>query len=141
MILTRTLAATLILSAAVALGATTALAGQADQTPSQFYMAYRAAFQKAAKIEDVLPYMSKSMRSQVEQTPAAERPMMFGIIKKMDTNTQVKVVKETKTADGVTLSVEGVDGGKKSTGTVDLVKENGAGKLGKERWSSSSPGR
>ena len=76
--------------------------------------------------------MSKGMRSQVEQTPAAERPMMFGMIKKMDNFTQVKVVKETKTADGVTLSVEAIDSGKKATATVDIVKENGAWKLGKE---------
>ena len=141
MIPTRKVVTTFILSAGVALVATTALARQADQTASQFYMAYRAAFQKATKIEDVLPYMSKAMRSQVDQTPAAERPMMFGVMKKMDTYTQVKVVKETKTADGVTLLVEGSDSGKKSTATVDIVRENGAWKLGKERWSSSSRGQ
>jgi hypothetical protein len=77
----------------------------------------------------------------VDQTPAAERPMLFGVIKKMDTYTQVKVVKETKSAEGATLAVEGTSSGKKSTGTVDVVKENGAWKLGKERWTSTSPGR
>jgi hypothetical protein len=141
MISTRKLVTTFFLAAAVTLVATTALARQADQTASQFYMAYRAAFQKATKIEDVLPYMSKAMRSQVDQTPAAERPMMFGMIKKMDSFTEVKVIKETKTAAGVTLSVEGTDSGKKSTATVDIVRENGAWKLGKERWSSSSRGQ
>ena len=50
----------------------------------------------------------------------------------------VKVVKEAPTATGATLSVEGMSPDKKkATGTVDMVKENGAWKVGKESWSSS----
>ena len=132
MIRTRTVVTTTCMFAAVTLLATTVMARQADQTASEFYVAYRAAFQKATKIEDVLPYMSKAMRGQVDQTPAAERPMLFGVIKKMDTYTQVKVVKETKSAEGATLVVEGTSSGKNSAGAVDVVMENGSCKLAKE---------
>ncbi len=110
-----------------------------EQTVSQFYMTYRTAFDKAKTIDELLPYMSKETRAQVEATPAAERPKMFGVIKIMGTLTNVKIVKEEKTATGATLTVEGVDSDKKkTTGTIEVVKENGAWKIGKESWSSSS---
>jgi hypothetical protein len=110
-----------------------------DQTASQFYMAYRAAFDKAASIEQLLPYMSKPTRAQVDATPAAERAKMFEVVKMLGTLTSVKVLKETKTADGVTLTVEGIDSDKKkTTGQVEVVRESGAWKLGGESWSSSS---
>ena len=51
---------------------------------------------------------------------------------------KVKVVKETKTANGVTLTVEGTAGAEKRTGQVQIVQEDGAWKMGKESWSSKS---
>jgi hypothetical protein len=115
----------------------TAAAAQGNQTASEFYMSYRAAFAKAKAIDDVLPYMSKPVRAQVESTPAAERPKMFEFVKEMATAmTNVKVLKETKTDDGVTLTVEGMDGKEKMTGEIQVVRENGAWKMGRERWSN-----
>jgi len=109
-----------------------------NQSATEFYMAYRAAFAKATKIDDLFPYMSKGTRSEVDSTPAAERAKMFGMIKMMDTYTNVKVVKEAKTAQGVTLSVEGVDAGKaKATATVEIVREGADWKLGRESWKGS----
>ena len=123
--------------AAVMLAASVASAQPADQTASAFYTAYRAAFQKATKVDDILPFMSKSQKAQIEKTPAGERAKMFEMIKSFDTYTNVKVIKETKTATGATLNVEGIDGDKKkATATVDIVKEDGAWKLSKESWSS-----
>jgi hypothetical protein len=124
------------LTAALALAATPAQA-QGEQSATQFYMAYRAAFAKATKVDDLLPYMSKARKAEIEKTPAGERAKMFEFIKEFDTVTQIKVIKEAKTASGVTLSAEGVDGDKKkSTGTIDVVREDGAWKLGKESWST-----
>jgi hypothetical protein len=124
------------LTAALAL-ATTAAQAQGDQSATQFYLAYRAAFAKATKVDDLLPYMSKARRAEIEKTPAGERAKMFAFIKELDTVTQIKVIKEAKSANGVTLSAEGVDGDKnKSTGTIDVVREDGAWKLGKESWST-----
>jgi hypothetical protein len=107
------------------------------KTATQFYMDYRAAFEKATKVEDVIPFMSAEVRKQIEATPAAERPEMFQMIKMMNV-TGVKVTREQITSTGATLTAEGTDSDKKkSTGTVQILKENGAWKLGQESWTSS----
>jgi len=125
------------LLAVLVLTATMAQAQPADQSATQFYMNYRAAFQKATKVEEILPFMSKARRAEVEKTPAGERSKMFAFIKEFDTYSQIKVVKETKSANGVTLSAEGIDSEKKkSTATIDVVREDGAWKLGKESWTT-----
>jgi hypothetical protein len=55
----------------------------------------------------------------------------------LGTLTSFKIVKETASAKGATLTVDGVDADKgKSTGTIDVVKENGAWKIGNESWTS-----
>ena len=110
-----------------------AAAGQASQTGTEFYLAYRKAFAKAQKIEDILPFMSASRRKQMEKTPADERKMMFEMIKEMSAEQgDVKVGKETPTATGADLAVTAKDG----VGTITLVKEGGAWKLDKESWKS-----
>ena len=110
---------------------------QTEQSATQFYMAYRAAFAKATKVEELLPFMSKARRAEIEKTPAGERSKMFAFIKEFDTYSQIKVTKEAKSANGVTLSTEAIDGDKKpSTGTIDVVREDGGWKLGKESWST-----
>ncbi len=107
------------------------------QTASQFYQAYRAAFDKAKSIDELLPFLSKKSADQVKATPAADRPKMFELMKMMGTLSEVKILKEAKNGDGVTLTVEGVSQDKtKSKGTVEIVKEGGAWKLGGENWSS-----
>ena len=118
----------------------TATAAQpSNQTASDFYMTYRDAFAKAKAIEEMSPYMSKEMRAQIEATPAAERPKMFEFVKQMSTSMKnVKVVKETKTDEGVTLTVEGMDGTEKMTGQIRILRENGAWKMGRESWSNKS---
>jgi hypothetical protein len=109
------------------------------KTASQFYMDYRVAFDKATKIDDVLPYMSKQRADQVAATPADERAKMFEMIKMMGTLTEVKILKEAKTAEGATLTVEALDPEKKkTTGTIKVIKEGGTWKLDGESWSSSS---
>jgi hypothetical protein len=106
------------------------------QTASQFYMAYRSAFDKAKKVDDLFPYLSKKMLDQVNQTPAGERAKMFEMMKMMGAITNVKIAKETPTATGATLDVTALDPDKKPTkGTVEIVKEGGAWKLGLESWS------
>jgi hypothetical protein len=119
--------------------ATPLLAQKAPQTPSEFYLEYRAAYTKATAIEQLLPYMSKDGRAKVDATPKAQRPDMFKLLKAMDDITGVKVVKETKSGEDYELEVQGVDGQKKpAKGTAKIVKEGGAWKLDSENWSSSS---
>jgi len=102
---------------------------------SEAYLKYRKAFDSAKKVEELLPYMVAARRKEVESTPAAERAEMFDMIKTMGALTNVKIVKEAATANGATLTVEALDPDKaKTTGTIDMVKEGGAWKLGKESW-------
>jgi hypothetical protein len=118
-----------------------AAAPQAAQTATQFYMTYRAAFAKAKKIEDLLPYMSAETRKQVESTPKEEREKIFGMIKMLDSHTNIKVTREDRQADGsLVLSVSAFDTEQKKDVTADvtIVKEAGAWKLGKENWKSGS---
>ena len=107
--------------------------GQASQSATEFYQAYRKALAKAQKIEDLLPMMGASRRAQVEKTPADDRKMMFEMVKEMTAEQgDIKVVKETATANGVELAVVAKNG----TGTVTLVKEGGGWKVDKESWKS-----
>jgi len=107
------------------------------ETASQFYMRYRAAFDNAKKIEDLTPFLSKKSLDMVNATPAAERPKFFEMMKMMGSITDVKILKETKTADGAMLAVEAMDPDKKKTnGKVEVVKEGSDWKLGSENWSS-----
>jgi len=118
---------------AMSLGAISAQAQK--QTGTEFYVAYRAAFDKAKKIEDIYPFMAAKRLTEMKATPAEDRAMMFDMIKGMGTLTGVKVLKETPTATGATLDVEGVGEDKsKQTGTISLVKEAGAWKIDKESW-------
>lgn len=113
------------------------LAAQDQKTASQFYMDYRAAFDKAKTVDELLPFMSAESRKQVEATPAVDRAKMFELMKTMGKVTNLKIVNETKTADGATLSAEGLDPDKKkTTGTISIIKEGGAWKLGSESWKS-----
>jgi hypothetical protein len=107
------------------------------QTASQFYTKYRDAFDKATTIDDLLPYLSKPMKAQVEATPAGDRDKMFEMMKMMGAITEMKIVKEARSTDGATLTVEALDPDKKkTTGTVQVVKEGDEWKLGTESWSS-----
>jgi hypothetical protein len=124
--------------AAVVLTVMAVTASGQQQTASQFYMQYRAAFDKAKAIEDLLSFMSAPRRKQMEATPAAERAKMFEVFKLLGTMTQVKITKETRTADGAMLTVEGLDSDKaKTVGEITLVREDGAWKLDKESFKSS----
>jgi hypothetical protein len=112
-------------------------AAQPPKTASEFYMQYRRAFDAAGKIEELLPYMSVSVRKQVEATPPADRPEMFGMVKMIGTLTDVTIVKDVRTATDSTLTVDAIDSdGKKIVGTIHIVKEGGAFKLGEENWTN-----
>jgi hypothetical protein len=131
------LRASIICLPIVLLATASLFAQAAGQSASDFYMQYRKAFDAAKKIEDVMPFMSADTTKQIQATPPAERTQMFEMIKMMGTLTNVKIVKETKTATGATLSVNALDSDKKNTtGTIDIVQEGGKWKIGKESWSS-----
>ena len=129
------LAVALIVAVAGTVLAAQAAKAPAAQTGSQFYLAYRTAFDKATKVDDIKTFQSKSLLAQIEATPVAQRAEMFKMMKEFGAVTNVKVVKETATPTGATLMVEAIDPAKaKTTAEVTLVKEGGAWKLDKESW-------
>jgi hypothetical protein len=133
------LARFVIASLVLVLTSSLALAQKPAQTASEFYMKYRAAFDKAKTLDEILPWMAKDNRAQAAATPAADRAKMFEMVKMMNKLTDVKILKEERTADGATLTVEGIDTDKKkNSGKVTIVKEGDEWKLGKESWSSTS---
>jgi hypothetical protein len=127
---------------AVVLTCTAFAQAPAKQTATQFYVDYRAKFDKATKIEDILPYMSAKNVKQAEAQPKADRDKMFGVIKLLGAISDLKVTKEEPAPDGgVILTAEGLspslsDPAKKDkqAGKITIVKEGGAWKVGEESW-------
>ena len=109
-----------------------------SETGAQFYMRYRAAFDKAKAFEEIAPFMSSKARKDMESRSADQRTKIFGLAKMLGAVQNPKVLKEEKTADGATLTVEGIEPmeQKKATGTIKLVRENDGWKLDTESWSS-----
>jgi hypothetical protein len=127
---------------AVVLTCTALAQAPAKQTATQFYVDYRAKFDKATKIEDILPYMSAKNVKQAEAQPKADRDKMFGVIKLLGSISDLKVTKEEPTPDGgVILTAEGLSASlsdpakkDKQAGKITIVKEGGAWKVGDESW-------
>ena len=115
------------LLAAAFVVATLPIAAQ-PKTGTQFYNEYRAAYAKAKGFNDMMPWMSKAQNDKLASIPPTQQKALWDINKQMDVK-DVKVVKETATADGATLEITGT--GPENTmikGTVKLVKEGGAWK-------------
>ena len=113
-------------------------AAKSAQTATQFYLEYRKVFDKATKVDDILPYLDAKTVAQIKATPAAERAQNFELIKMFGAMSDVKVTKEgPPAANGtVVLTCEGTDPdtkGKK-TGSITIVKEAGAWKMSNEEW-------
>jgi hypothetical protein len=122
---------------AAALGA--GLAAQPDATyksGGEFYLAYRVAFDRATSIDELLPWVAKGRRDQIAKAPPSERKEAFEMIKMFDDRTNVTVVKETPSAAGAELQVEGIsaESRTKATGVITLVKEGGAWRIERENW-------
>jgi hypothetical protein len=131
--MTRVLIAAMFLSSTALVTTATAQTG----TATQFYMSYRAAFDKAQKIEELMPYLIAANRKQIESTPPGERVEMFELLKMVGTMKDVKVLKATKNQRGEMLAVEGLTDGKKQTCDVEIVNEGGAWKVGAEKCKGS----
>jgi len=126
-----------VVSAAGRLGAQ---AAPANETATQFYTRFLAAFQKATKMEQVLPFMSAARVKEYNEMAAEQKGGMLELVKMMAA-TNVKVTRETAAGTGATLTVTGVDSMEKKPqyGTVKLVKEGGAWKISEESWTNVKP--
>jgi hypothetical protein len=126
----------IVLALAMCVGVAVSAQTPAPKTAGETYLAYLAAMAKAKKVEEITQFMPAKNLAELKKTPPAQVPEMFDMMKTMVTmNTAVKVVKETPTPTGATLDVSGLGPDKKPVkGTVEMVKEGTAWKVGNESW-------
>jgi hypothetical protein len=127
-----------LVAAFVALAAPLASVAATAKNATEFYLQYRAAWDHAASMEDVLPYLVKQVRTEYEATPQPQRQPMFDSMKTLGALTGVKVVKESKRGDDVyVLELTAVNrANKPAKGIAEIVLEGGAMKVKSEHWTS-----
>lgn len=109
----------------------------ARQKATRAYTEYRDTLARATKIEEVLPFLVQQRRAEIERATAEERTRGFGFLKSSAEVVELTVVSETATESGARLDVRAVAGtGEDTTGTVEMVKEDGVFRVGKESWES-----
>ena len=115
---------------------TSAVFAQA-KTPTQMYLDYVAVVSKAKTLAEVLPYLSKEYRTNLESVPKADQPVWLKRLKDSVEYTDMKVTKETITGAKCTLEATGTSGrGNAMKGKIMLVKEGADWKLDESFWST-----
>jgi hypothetical protein len=114
-------------------------AGTAE-TAAQFYLRYRSAALNATSVDEITPFWTTETVDEFNMEPASARAETLPMMKRAyGRQTDVKVVRETATPTGATLFLEGLDSAKQPVvSTIDIVRENGAWKIGAavEQWQS-----
>jgi hypothetical protein len=119
------------------------LAGDDAKKPGEVYIEYRAVMETAESLDEVTPYFCKERLEEVQATPEEESAMMWEFMKMMMGGvSDLKILDETWDGeDKVVLQVEGLQTQEgetsKLTGEVTMLKEDGAWKIGKEKFTSS----
>jgi hypothetical protein len=133
----------LFLAVVVAFGApisstVTAPKKQTAETATQFYLRWRSTALNAKSIDQITPFWTAETRDEFNMEPESARAETLDMAKRLlRMQTDVKVIKETATPNGATLSLQALDGNKKPiVSSVDVVKENGAWKMtaAVEQW-------
>ena len=107
------------------------------KTPTQAYLEYQAAVQKATSLAEILPRLSAAYRAMLESRPKKEHPVLLGRLKETSDVKDLKITKETISGDKCTLEGSGTSArGNPMKGKVNLVKEGGAWKLDEEFWAT-----
>jgi hypothetical protein len=120
--------AALLASLAVAVGAPA-------KTPTQSYLDFHLALDKAKTLDEVLPYLSAAYRGMLESQPKSERAVWLGRLKHTSNGKDLKITKETIKGDSCTLEATATSArGNAMKGKISLVKEGGAWKLDEEGW-------
>jgi hypothetical protein len=114
---------------------------QTTETATQFYSRWRSTALNAKSVEEITSFWTTEMKDEFNMEPDSAKAGTLDMVKRVyGMQTDVKVVKETLTPSGATLSLEALDHDRKPVVTsVDIVKENGAWKMtgAVERWRSS----
>jgi hypothetical protein len=104
---------------------------QTAETATQFYLRWRATALNAKSMDEIIPFWTGATVQQFNMGPASARADTLPMLKRFyATQANVKVVNETATATGATLSLEGVNSsGKPIVAIVPIAKEDGAWKV------------
>jgi hypothetical protein len=105
---------------------------------TQFYLRWRATALNAKSMGEITPFWTTETIDEFNMMPDSARAETLAMVKRIvSMQTDVKVIKETATPNGATLSLEAVDCDRKPViSSVDIVKENGAWKTtaAVEQW-------
>ena len=111
---------------------------QASETATQFYLRWRSTALSAKSMDEIMPFWMAEIADQFSMEPDAVKADTLPMIKRLyGAQTDVKVMKETATPTGATLSLEGKDSEQKPiVSRVEIIKENGAWKMtgAVEQW-------
>jgi hypothetical protein len=107
------------------------------KSPTEAYLAFVAAAQKAKSLEEVLPHLSKEYRAMLAAQAKDQKPVWLQRLRDSADMTDIKITKETVSGEKCTL--EGTAKSSKGfplKGKAFLVKEDGAWKLDEQGWST-----
>jgi hypothetical protein len=111
---------------------------ETTESASEFYMRWRSTVLSAKTVDELAPFWDADTLEQFKMEPEPAKSDTLPMMKRFyHQQNDVKVVKETTTPSGVTLSLEAVDSEKRPlVGSVNVVKENGTWKISNavERW-------
>jgi hypothetical protein len=107
------------------------------ESGTEFYLRYRKTALAAKSVDEILAFWSSALLHEFKMEPEDARAGTLGMVKRMEGSLgDLRVVQETATPNGATLTLEAIGPDKKAkTGTIELVKENGAWKVVEaEQW-------
>ena len=107
------------------------------KSPTEAYLAFVAAAQKAKSLDEIVPHLSKDYRAMLSAQANDQKPVWLQRLKDSADMLDIKITKETVSGDKCTL--EGTAKSKKDLplkGKVFLVKEDGGWKLDEQGWST-----
>jgi len=125
-------------SAAPFSASATAPQKQPAETATEFYLRWRSTALNAKSVDEIVAFWTAETVEQFNMEPDSAKAGTLVMVKRVySAQTDVKVVKETATPNGATLSLEALDRDKKPIASrVDVLKENGAWKISAavEEW-------
>ena len=128
----------ILVSAATTPSSATAAQTQPAETATQFYLRWRTTVLSATSVDAITGFWTADTVHEFKMEPESVRAETLPMLKRFyGTQTDVKVVKETVTPTGATLSLEAIDGAHQPiVSSVDVFKEDGAWKIGNavEQW-------
>jgi hypothetical protein len=107
-----------------------------EQSPAEWYGAYRAAFVKALTLDDVEPYLARDTRESVRQLSPEDRTRMFDLLKIMSLMRDLTIRSEAPEGERHhVLAVEAREPeGTHYEALVLMTLEDGAWKVVREAW-------